>query len=138
LADVGERAVSATQQCWYESYAIYGRAIHDYDKQIDYLARQHPEFALFDSFPGAESALVPRLIAALGTQRERYHNASNAMLQRNCAGGRQQRQAVLGTLALGLSQVHATDLSRVGGAFHPVLYLGESVLRETAGQGEVC
>jgi len=51
-------------------------AIHDYDKQIDTLARQHPEFALFDSFPGAGSALVPRLIAALGTQRERYQNAS--------------------------------------------------------------
>src|ERR1700681_392097 len=60
------------------------------------------------------------------------------MLQRNRAGGRQQRQAVLGTLALGLSQVHAADLSRVGGAFHPALYLGESILRETASQGEVC
>src|ERR1051326_2965219 len=49
--------------------------IQDYDKQIETLARQHPEFALFDSFPGAGAALVPRLIAALGTQRERYHNA---------------------------------------------------------------
>ena len=43
-----------------------GAVIHDYDKQIDTLARQHPEFALFDSFPGAGSVLVPRLIAALG------------------------------------------------------------------------
>ena len=49
--------------------------IQDYDKQIETLARQHPEFALFDSFPGAGPALVPRLIAALGSQRERYHNA---------------------------------------------------------------
>jgi transposase len=50
--------------------------IHDYDKQIDTLAHEHPEFSLFDSFPGAGSALVPRLIAALGTQRDRYQNAS--------------------------------------------------------------
>jgi transposase len=49
--------------------------IQDYDKQIETLARQHPEFALFDSFPGAGAALVPRLIAAMGTQRERYQNA---------------------------------------------------------------
>jgi hypothetical protein len=50
--------------------------IQDYDKQIETLARQHPEFALFDSFPGAGAALVQRLIAVMGTQRERYHNES--------------------------------------------------------------
>ena len=49
--------------------------IQDYEKQIETLARQHPEFALFDSFPGAGAALVPRLIAVMGTQRERYQNA---------------------------------------------------------------
>ena len=52
-------------------------AIASYDKQIETLARQHPEFALVDSLPGAGAALTPRLIAALGTLRERYSSASD-------------------------------------------------------------
>ena len=52
-------------------------AIAAYDKQIETLARQHPEFALVDSFPGAGAALTPRLIAALGTLRDRYSSASD-------------------------------------------------------------
>ena len=32
----------------------------------------HPDFTLFDSLPGAGDALVPRLIEALGSQRERF------------------------------------------------------------------
>src|SRR6202165_5621754 len=56
------------------------RAVRDaivcYDQQIEILARQHPDFAIIDSLPGAGPALVPRLIAALGTQRDRYHSAS--------------------------------------------------------------
>jgi transposase len=50
-------------------------AIKDYDKQIDTLARQHPDYALMKSFPGAGPALTPRLIAALGSQRDRYQTA---------------------------------------------------------------
>jgi transposase len=51
-------------------------AIHSYDSQIETLAQQHPDFEIFDSLPGAGAALVPRLIAALGTQRDRYNSAS--------------------------------------------------------------
>jgi transposase len=51
-------------------------AIYSYEEQIETTARQHPDFAIFDSLPGAGAALVPRLIAALGTQRDRYHSAS--------------------------------------------------------------
>jgi hypothetical protein len=51
-------------------------AILSYDQQIETLARQHPDFAIIDSLPRAGPALVPRLIAALGTQRDRYHSAS--------------------------------------------------------------
>jgi transposase len=50
--------------------------IDSYDSQIEALARQHPDFTIFDSLPGAGAALVPRLIAALGTQRDRYDSAS--------------------------------------------------------------
>src|ERR1700687_4680505 len=51
-------------------------AILSYDQQIETMARQHPRFAIIASLPGAGPALVPRLIAALGTQRDRYHSAS--------------------------------------------------------------
>ena len=50
--------------------------IDSYDKQIEALVKQHPDFAIFDSLPGAGPALIPRLIAALGTQRDRYKTAS--------------------------------------------------------------
>jgi len=50
-------------------------AITSYDKQIETLTRQHPDFAIIDSLPGVGPALAPRLIAALGTQRDRYTTA---------------------------------------------------------------
>ncbi|HEY6254006.1 MAG TPA: transposase [Candidatus Angelobacter sp.] len=39
-------------------------------------AEAHPDFFIFDSLPGAGAALAPRLLAAFGSQRERYENAS--------------------------------------------------------------
>lgn len=46
------------------------------EDRIEELSRSHPDFAVFDSLPGAGDALVPRLIAAFGTQRERFSSAS--------------------------------------------------------------
>jgi hypothetical protein len=40
-------------------------AILSYDQHIETLTRQHPDFAVVDSLPGAGSALAPGLIAAL-------------------------------------------------------------------------
>jgi Transposase and inactivated derivatives len=51
------------------------QAIIGFDGQIEKLAQQHPDFAIFESFPGAGPVLAPRLIAALGTQRDRYTSA---------------------------------------------------------------
>jgi transposase len=51
------------------------KAISRYDKQIETLARQHPDYALMKSFPGAGDVLAPRLIAAIGSQRDRYMTA---------------------------------------------------------------
>jgi transposase len=50
-------------------------AITAYDEKIDMLAREHPDYTLMKSFPGAGPALTPRLIAALGSQRDRYETA---------------------------------------------------------------
>ena len=45
------------------------------EERIEELAKAHPDFAIYDSLPGAGEALVPRLIAALGTQRNRFSTA---------------------------------------------------------------
>ena len=50
-------------------------AISSYDSQIEKLAQAHPDFLIFDSFPGAGAAMAPRLIAAFGTCRDRYRTA---------------------------------------------------------------
>ena len=55
--------------------ATLNESIREYDRQIEQLAKAHPDFAIFDSLPGAGEVLVPRLIAAFGTQRDRYANA---------------------------------------------------------------
>ena len=52
------------------------QSIQDYDQQIDTLARAHPDFAIFASLPAAGAAFAPRLLAAFGTQRDRYRNAA--------------------------------------------------------------
>jgi transposase len=50
-------------------------AIADYDEKIETLARKHADYMLMKSLPGAGSALAPRLIAALGSRRDRYQTA---------------------------------------------------------------
>ena len=51
--------------------------IQNYDKQIETIVKQHPDFPIVSSFPGIGKALAPRLIAALGTQRERFPDAGS-------------------------------------------------------------
>jgi transposase len=51
--------------------------IDEYDRQIAQLVEQHPDAKLFASFDGAGAALVPRLIAAFGVDRERYTSAAD-------------------------------------------------------------
>ncbi len=46
------------------------------EKRIEELTEAHPDYPIVSSFPGAGKALAPRLIVALGTQRERFESAS--------------------------------------------------------------
>ena len=48
------------------------RAIAECDQRIAALFAQHPDREVFTSFPGAGSALAPRLAAAFGTDREKF------------------------------------------------------------------
>jgi hypothetical protein len=51
-------------------------SIVEHDERIAELAEAHPDYGIFSSLPGAGPAMIPRLIAAFGTQRERYATAS--------------------------------------------------------------
>ena len=48
--------------------------IADLDEKIEEAAA-HPDFFIFNSLPGAGAVLAPRLLAAFGSQRERYGSA---------------------------------------------------------------
>ena len=54
-----------------------GQAIADCDQKIAELFAQHPDRDLFSSFPGAGSALAPRLAAAFGTDRDKFQSAQD-------------------------------------------------------------
>jgi len=51
------------------------KAIAQIDRQIQMAMDQHPDAAIFRSFPGAGPALAPRLLVAFGTDRERFASA---------------------------------------------------------------
>jgi len=50
--------------------------IAEFDRQIEAIYEAHPDRFIMASLPGAGPALEPRLIAALGTNRERFESAS--------------------------------------------------------------
>ena len=53
------------------------RAIAEFDDALERTAAEHPDESLFRALPGAGDALVPRLIAAFGSDRDRYASAEN-------------------------------------------------------------
>ena len=60
-----------------EQLRVQLEAIKQFDKEIEKLAHQHADYALFSALPGAGASLAPRLLVAFGEQRERYHNAAD-------------------------------------------------------------
>jgi len=50
--------------------------IADLEERIEEAAAAHPDFFIFESLPGAGAVMAPRLLAAFGSQRERYANAA--------------------------------------------------------------
>jgi transposase len=52
------------------------KAIQHLDKAIAQAMDQHPDAAIFRSFPGAGPALAPRLLVAFGTHRNRFASAA--------------------------------------------------------------
>jgi len=55
--------------------AALNHGIRQLEKAIEEVVAVHPDYSIFASFPGAGPALAPRLVAAFGSRRERYHSA---------------------------------------------------------------
>ncbi len=55
---------------------VLRKGIAELEKQIDQITAEHEDFALFAALPGAGPALAPRLLAAFGTRRTRFRQAS--------------------------------------------------------------
>jgi transposase len=53
------------------------QTIHSFDQQIAAAFARHPDRAIFESLPGAGPVLGPRLLASVGSQRERFGRAAN-------------------------------------------------------------
>ena len=53
--------------------------IANLDRKIEEASRARPDFFIFQSLPGAGAALAPRLLAAFGSQRDRYDSADEVL-----------------------------------------------------------
>lgn len=60
---------------WSRQIAVLREGIRELEKEIEQLAKRQQDWPIFDSLPGAGEALAPRLMAALGTRRERFESA---------------------------------------------------------------
>src|ERR1700747_3076529 len=63
---------------------VLHEGIEGLNRQIQEAAEAHPDFFIFDSLPEAGAVMAPRLLAAFGSQRERYQNAAEGPI---LAGG---------------------------------------------------
>jgi transposase len=59
------------------------KSIGQMDQRLEQVAKAHPDYKIFSSFPGSGKVLTPRLIAAFGTNRERFESA----FQMQCVSG---------------------------------------------------
>jgi transposase len=55
-------------------------AIAEFDGKIAEAAAAHPDFFIFASLPGAGEVMAPRLLAAFGSQRDRYASAQEVQV----------------------------------------------------------
>jgi len=78
------------------------QGIAELDKKIAEACEMHPDFFIFDSLPGAGEVMAPRLLAALGSQGDRYGSAAEVQRYSGIAPIT-EREEKMGALAMGLS-----------------------------------
>ena len=66
----------AMVQSLLDTIQVLRKHIAEFDRQIAATAAIHPDLPIVKSLPGAGEVLEPRLLAALGTNRNRFRNAS--------------------------------------------------------------
>ena len=80
----GDRAVVAAKvqavKVCVQLIQILREGIRVLDQQIQEAAEAHPDFFIFDSLPGSGPVMAPRLLAAFGSQRERFQNAEEVQI----------------------------------------------------------
>jgi transposase len=69
-------ALSLMVRCLVKPIQSLLESITEFDQQIQALFAQHPDPDLFDSFPGAGPAMGPRLLAAFGSDRDRFEDSA--------------------------------------------------------------
>ena len=56
---------------------VLHRTLAQFDQRMAEVFRAHPDYEIFDSLPGAGPVLAPRLLASMGSERQRYESAGN-------------------------------------------------------------
>lgn len=75
---------------------------------------------IFNSLPGAGTALSSQLLAAYGEQRDRFKSAPK---MQQCAGITKWTK-ILGSLALAMLNIFTTNIYRMGNPFTSKILLG--------------
>jgi len=53
------------------------KTLEPFDQQIATVSQQHPDRGIFQALPGAGPVLAPRLLASMGSERERFPRPGN-------------------------------------------------------------
>jgi transposase len=56
---------------------LLAKTLEKFEEHIAEAFKQHPDHLIFDAFPGAGPVLAPRLLASMGSERERFARAKN-------------------------------------------------------------
>jgi transposase len=73
ILEAGERYVLAVSR----ELACLTTSINELDARLSDVFAQHPDAHLFSALPGAGDVLAPRLLAAMGSDRERFQSADD-------------------------------------------------------------
>lgn len=63
-----------------EQLRVALHAIAQYDKRIAELSASHDDYEIYKALPGAAKTIAPRLMTAMGEQRERFASASEVQM----------------------------------------------------------
>lgn len=68
---------AAREAQWGAGLACLHKTIEEFDTRIAEAFKAHEDRHIFESLPGAGPVLAPRLLASMGSERERFAHASN-------------------------------------------------------------